>query len=87
MGGGGGQCGKKNVLHCAPSLSPKAKPWALEAHVHKTTNRPLIDTALNVMLLMRTSPLLGQVGEGWALEIFTFLGPKWHSPDGLLPFH
>jgi hypothetical protein len=31
------------------------------------------------MLLMRASPLLGQVGGGWALEIKTFLGPvKWH---------
>jgi hypothetical protein len=25
-------------------------------------------------------PLLGQVGGGWALEITSFLGPKWHSP-------
>jgi hypothetical protein len=32
-GGEGGQCGKKNLLHCAPSLSLRA----LEAHVHKTT--------------------------------------------------
>jgi hypothetical protein len=42
------QCGKKNVpvLHCAPSLSHKAELWALEAHVHKTTYGPLIDTAL-----------------------------------------
>jgi hypothetical protein len=28
-----GQCGKKNLLHCAPSLSPKAKLWVLEATV------------------------------------------------------
>jgi hypothetical protein len=27
------------------------------------------------MLLMRANPLRGQVGEGWALEIETFLGP------------
>jgi hypothetical protein len=78
-----GQCGKKNVLHCAPSLSAKAKLWALEAMYKKL---PLIDTALYIMLLMRASPLLGQVGGGRALEILTFLGPKWHSPDGLLPF-
>ncbi len=37
---GGGQCGKENLLY-----------WALEAHVHKTTYGPLIDTALYVMLL------------------------------------
>jgi hypothetical protein len=55
-------CGQKNLLHCAPSLSPKAKLWALEAHVHKITYGPLIDTALHVMILMRASPLLGQVG-------------------------
>jgi hypothetical protein len=23
----------------------------------------------------------------FALEISTFLGPKWHSPDGSMPFH
>ncbi len=31
--------------------------------------------------------LLGQVGGGWALEISSFLGPKWHSPIGSMPFH
>jgi hypothetical protein len=36
----------------------------------------MIDTAPYEMLLMRTNPLLGQVGGGWALEILTFLGPK-----------
>jgi hypothetical protein len=69
--GGGGQCGKKNLLHCAPSLSPKAELWSLEAHVHKTTYGPLIDTTLYIMLLMRANPLLGLVGGGWALEILT----------------
>ncbi len=62
-----GQCGKKNILHCAPSLCPKAQLWALKAHVHKTTYGPLIDKALYVMLLMRPNPLLGQWGGGWAL--------------------
>jgi hypothetical protein len=86
-GGGGGQCSKKNLLHCAPSLSPKAKLWALEAHVHKITYGPLIDTALYIMLLIQANPLIGQVGRGCALEISTFFGPKWHSPNGLMPFH
>ncbi len=45
------QCDKKNLL---------------EAHVHKTTYGPVIDTALFVMLLMRENPLLGQRGGGWA---------------------
>jgi hypothetical protein len=43
-------------------------------HVHKTTHGPLIVTALYVMLLMQENPLnplLGQMGEGWALEIST----------------
>ncbi len=35
--GWGWQCGKKNLLHCTPSLSSKAELWALEAHVHKTS--------------------------------------------------
>jgi hypothetical protein len=59
-----------SLLHWM-SLSHKAELWALEAHVHKTTYGPLIDTALYVMLLMRANPLLGQVGGGWALEILT----------------
>jgi hypothetical protein len=33
------------------------------------------------------NPLHRQVGGGWALEISTFLGPKWHSPTGSMPFH
>jgi hypothetical protein len=58
-------------------------------------------TVIAVMLLNRTGgvvralkpplggqhPVLGQVGGGWALEISTFLGPKWHSPIGSMPFH
>ncbi len=39
------------------------------------------------MILMRQHPLLGQVGGGWALEISTFLGPKWYSPVGSTPLH
>jgi hypothetical protein len=72
--GGGGQCGKKNLLH-----------WAREAHVHKTTFEPLIGTALYVIPLMRTNPLLWQMGGGWAVEIATFLAR--HSPNGSMPFH
>ncbi len=49
------QCGKKNLLNCAPSLSPKDEVWALEAHVHNTTYGPVIDTALYIMLLMRAN--------------------------------
>jgi hypothetical protein len=56
------------------------------ANVHKTTYGPLINTALYVLLLMWTNPLLGQVGEGWAVEILTFLGPKWRLPKWLMPF-
>ncbi len=59
----------------------------MEAHVHKTTYGPLIDMALYVMVLMQTNTLLGQLGGGWALKILTFLGPKWHSPNGSMLFH
>ncbi len=31
--------------------------------------------------------ITGHVGGGWALEILTFLGPKWLSPNGSMPFH
>jgi hypothetical protein len=57
--GGGGSVVRK--IYTAPSLS---ELWDLEAQVHKTTFGLLIETALYVMLLMRTNPLLGQVGEG-----------------------
>jgi hypothetical protein len=51
-----------------------------ETHGQKTTYFPLIDTAFYAMLLMLANPLRGQVGEGLALEIETFLGPvKWHQ--------
>jgi hypothetical protein len=47
----------------------------------------MIYTAPYVMLLMRANPLRGQVGEGWALEIETFLGPlKWHRAVRRVPF-
>ncbi len=50
-----------------------------ETHVHNITYRPLIDTALSVMVLMRADSLRGQLGGGWALKIETFLGAeKWH---------
>jgi hypothetical protein len=39
------------------------------------------------MFLMRADPLRGQVGEGWALEIESFLGPgKRHRADRRVPF-
>ncbi len=50
--------------------------WALEAHVHKTICGPLIYTAP------------GQVQEGvgpWTSR--HFLGPKFHSHNGSMPFH
>ncbi len=39
------------------------------------------------MFLMRADALRGKLGGGWALEISSFLGPKWHSPIGSIPFH
>ncbi len=73
---GVGQCTEKNLLPwklaTIPLYNPLKSPMA--AHVctctvHKTTYGPLIDTAINVLLLMKANPLLGQVGGGWALEI------------------
>jgi hypothetical protein len=75
-GGGWGQCGKIFTALCSLSVSPKAELWALEAHGHKTTNGPLIDTALYIMLLIRANLLLGQVGKGWALGNLDFVGPQ-----------
>ncbi len=56
-------------------------------HVHKITYGPLIVTTVYVMLLMRANPLLGQVAEGWALDIEIFLGPvNWHRAVRRVPF-
>ena len=53
--------------------------WGLEgpetSHVHKITFGPLIDTALYVMCLMGTNPLLGPL-EGLGHESLDFFGPK-----------
>ncbi len=71
--------------------SPPPTVWALKspswALVHKTTYAPMIYTSMCIMLWMNAYPLLGQVGGGWALEISSFLGPKWHSPIGSISFH
>ncbi len=81
----GGGCSAVRKIYCTVlPHSQKTELWALEAYVHKTTYGPLI--VRNV--LMRANPLLGQVGGGWALfDILTVLGPKWHSPNGSMPFH
>ncbi len=57
------------------------------AVIHKTIYAPMIYFALYVIFLMRANQLLAQAGGGWALEISTFLVSKWHSPNGLMPFH
>jgi hypothetical protein len=70
---------------------PPPSVWALKppswALVHKTTDGPMIYTTLCIMVWMRAYTLLGQVGGGWAQEILSFLGPKWHSTIGSMPFH
>jgi hypothetical protein len=49
--------------------TPEHLMYVIIVHfVHKTTYGPLIYTALYVMLLMQSNPLLGQVGGGWALH-------------------
>ncbi len=88
MGGSGPSRANKFIY--APAPQPPSV-WALKtplwALVHKTTYAPIIYTALCLMFCMRVYPLLGQVGGGWALEISSFLGPKWPSPIGSNPFH
>jgi hypothetical protein len=53
--------------------APKPPSWAL---AHKTTYAPMVYTALCIMFLMRTYPLLGHLGGGWALEISGFWAPN-----------
>ncbi len=47
----------------------------------------MIYTAPCVMFWMRVYPLRGEVGEGWALEFSSFLGPvKWHRANRRVQF-
>jgi hypothetical protein len=75
------------TVSCVPSLSPNAKLWALEAHVHKTTYGPLIDTALYVIIFDACRSITWASGRGLGPGYLEFLGPEWHSPNGLMPFH
>ncbi len=52
--GVGGQCSKKNLLHCAPSLSPKVELWTLEA-----AYGPLVGMALHIMLCFWCGQITG----------------------------
>ncbi len=68
------QCGKKNLLYWALEAryftAYNQLKSAVRAHVHKTTYRPQIDTALHVMLLDAGKSITWAcVGGGWALEI------------------
>jgi hypothetical protein len=86
-----GSCpNRANKFLYAPAPPPPSV-WALKppswALVHKTTYAPMIYTALCIMFWMLAYPLLEQVGGGLALEFSSFLGPKWHSPISLMPFH
>jgi hypothetical protein len=61
--------------------------WALKLMYKIAVYVSMIYTAPYVMFLMRTDPLRGQVGGGWALEIETFLAPlKWHRAVRRVPF-
>jgi hypothetical protein len=87
---GGRGPSRVNKFLYAPAHPPPSV-WALKpplwALVHKTTYALMIYTALCIMFWTRAYPLLGQVGGGWALEILSFLGPKWHSPIGSMTLH
>ncbi len=55
--------------------------------VHTSFYAPMIYMATCVRFLMRAYTLRGQVGEGWAQEIESFLGPvKWHRADRQVSF-
>jgi hypothetical protein len=73
---------KIDFLHCWKSWEGRPSQ-----RVHKTTYAPVIYTPLCIMFWRRGYTLLGEVGGGWALEFPSFLGPKWLSPIGSLPFH
>jgi hypothetical protein len=64
-------------LYVYATAPPHPQVWALKppswALVHKPTYAPMIYTALCIVFWMRLD--------------LKFLGPKWHSPIRLMPFH
>ncbi len=61
-----------NVLSTEEETAPYT-PTHKQLHSHPTPC---------VMFLMSVAPLQGQEGEGWALEIESFLSPvKWHRSN------
>ncbi len=87
MGGNGPSRANKFLYGPAP---PPPSAWTLKppswTFVHKTTNTPMIYTALCIMFWMHAYPLWGQVGGGWALEFESFLGlVKWHWANRWVP--
>ncbi len=53
----------------------KNSTFKLKTNTFLAIYGPMIYTAPCVMLLMWATPLRGQVGGGWALEIKNFMGP------------
>ncbi len=87
---GGGSCPSRVIIDQGPLCTCSSTPLSMGPEtplVHKTTYAPMIYTALCIMFWMRADPLLGQVGGGWVLEFSRFLGLKWCSPTGSMPFH
>ncbi len=73
--------GKINVIH----LKNTFLVWSWKQNIAIYT--PKIYTAPCVMFLMRADTYERQVGEGWALEIESFLGSvKWHRADRRVSF-
>ncbi len=84
---GGGASGVRKMyctwpwkLAAALLYNPLKSP--VGAHVHKTTYRPLVDTAF----MYNAFDVGKSITRARALEILTFLSPKWHLPDGSMTF-
>ncbi len=70
----------KKVVYGRSLFFYAGSTWPLESAAMRYT-------APCVMFWMRADPLRRQVGEGWALEIESFLGPvKWHRANRRVPF-
>jgi hypothetical protein len=61
--------------------------WALKPPVGSFTLNHIKLLNGHVHNAFDAGSIHGQVGGGWALEILTFFGPKWHSSIGSMQFH
>jgi hypothetical protein len=67
---------------CLKNIERSTEKYKVFVHYYLTIYAPMIYMAPCIMLLMWAASITLAGGRG-----LSFLGPKWHSPFGLMPYH